>query len=185
MKKIVSLLLILIAFSSCETDVKFSDPGLQGRKDNFIWRADLSSASFEASDATVDPNVGFLTIYGYRGLEEVTLKVPFVTTDVITNNNPLEYSYGYDAAHPENDDDIVVTYSYVDNGLTLEYVTGQGYNVGEQERGNAQITLTEYDPVKGQITGNFKFNAKYQGTSDIVPENVNFQEGAFYHVQRQ
>ncbi|AWI24758.1 DUF6252 family protein [Flavobacterium pallidum] len=184
MKKIVSLLLILVAFSSCETDVKFSDPGLQGRKDNLIWRADLTTASFTTTDP-VDPSIGELTITAYKGLEEVTLKMPFVVSAGVMNNNPLEFSYGYDAAHPENDDDIVVSYSYEDNGVTLEYITGMGYNVGAQQRGNAQIVITSYDPVKGTISGNFKFNAKYQGTSDIVPENVNFQEGAFYNIQRQ
>lgn len=182
MKKIVSLLLILVAFSSCETDVKFSDPGLQGRKDNFIWRADLTTAEFEAIDGTVDPNVGYLTIYAYRGLETVTLKVPLTYTNAITSSNPLEFNYGYDTAHPENDDDIVATYSYQDNGLQLDYITGLGYNDGAEQRGNLQITITELDPTERTVSGNFKFNAKYQGDSDIVPENVNFQEGAFYHV---
>ncbi|OYU81054.1 MAG: hypothetical protein CFE23_06050 [Flavobacterium sp. BFFFF1] len=183
MKKIVSLLLILVAFSSCETDVKFSDPGLQGRKDNFIWRADLTQASFEATDPAVDPNVGNLTILGFRGLEIVSLQIPFDFGSVIGSSNPETYRFGYDNAHPENDDDMVVGYSYQDNGLALEYYTGTGFNVDAQERGNAQVTITEYDPIAKEVSGNFKFNVKYQGDSDIVPENVNFQEGAFYRVK--
>lgn len=39
MKKLLSLIIIAIAFSSCQEDVKFNTPGFQGLKDDVLWRA--------------------------------------------------------------------------------------------------------------------------------------------------
>jgi hypothetical protein len=38
MKKMVSLLLVLIAFSSCQEDVKFNNPGFQAYRDGILFR---------------------------------------------------------------------------------------------------------------------------------------------------
>lgn len=183
MKKFFSLFILAAVLYSCESDVKFSDPGFQGRKDNFAWRADLSSAHFEATDPNnADPNLrhdGFMTVYAYKGLEEITLRFPFNDISVVTKFNPLEYQLG-----PTTDvsDDIKATYSFEDNGFVLAYSTGEAAN-GEDSIGNATIIVNEYDNEKQTLSGTFKFNVKYEGDSAAVPENVNFQEGVFYHVQ--
>lgn len=168
MKKIVSFLLILVALSSCETDVKFSDPGFQGRKDNFVWRADVSSATIAA---------GTLTINAYRGLESVTLSVPAPTT-TITKFNPVTFNLA------TADDTSFATYRYEDEGFGFDYATGYD-DVKNEAIGNGQILINELDFVKGRVSGQFKFNAKYDGESTIAAENVNYQEGVFYHVPLQ
>jgi len=168
MKKILSLIIIVIAFSSCETDVKFSDPGFQGRKDNFVWRADDASATI------LD---GQLTITAYRGLETVVLSVPAPTV-AITKNNPVTF----ELATVEGTS--TANYNYSDQGTAFNYVTGYDDFEGEGI-GNGQVLINELDFVNKRVSGQFKFNVKYDGESEIVAENVNFQEGAFYHVPLQ
>ena len=180
MKKILSILILTVAFWSCESDVKFSDPGFQGRKDNFAWRADITTASFQSDG--VDPNIGTLTIEAYRGLERVTLTVPFDRNGTITKFNPVTYSLGPTA---DVSDDITATYDYTDSGFELVYSTDTGEEPDGDSVGNATISLNEYDIVKQTISGTFKFNAKYVGESTVVNENVNFQEGVFYHIPIQ
>ncbi len=182
MKKLLSLLIILVAFSACETDVKFNDPGFQARKDNFLWRSDLTAAGFESDDVTVDPNNGVMTITANKGLEIVTLKLPFNLTVPINKLSPLVYQYGYNNVDSSTDDEISASYVYAEDATSLEYVAGFGFNEDLIDKGNIQITVNAYDPVEKTISGFFKFNAKYQGDSSLVPENVNFQEGAFYNI---
>ena len=67
MKKLASLLILLVAFVSCQSDVKFNNPSFQGEKDNFLWRADHT--------VTMIGN-GNLGISAFRGNEQVTLVVP-------------------------------------------------------------------------------------------------------------
>ncbi len=160
MRKVLSLLIVLVVFSSCESDVKFSDPGFQGRKDNFTWRADVTSAS-------ISPAGDYLIINGYRGLEQVDLNVP-LPANPVTSLNPIVYTLG-------PDEDAFATYSYEDQGLFLLYTT-------DSELGNGEIILEEYDPIVRKISGKFKFNARYEGESTIVPANVNYQEAVFYKV---
>ncbi|MGK4566892.1 DUF6252 family protein [Flavobacterium sp. 3HN19-14] len=181
MKKILSLLLLTVAFWSCESDVKFSDPGFQGRKDNFAWRADLSDAHFTSYNIPDAPNEGYLTINGYKGLEIVTLRIPFLKNTPITKFNPAEYQL---EPTPDDSDDIAAIYTYEDQGFGLVYSTGQDLE-HDESIGNATIVINDYDTVDQTVSGTFKFNAKYTGTSTVVNENVNFQEGAFYHVPIQ
>jgi len=168
MKKFLSLLIIVVAFSACETDVKFSDPGFQGRKDNFTWRADQATATIIDS---------ILTITAYRGLEIVTLSVPAPTTP-ITRFNPVTFELAT-AANTSS-----ATYTYEDQGTVFHYVTG--YDDQENKGiGNGQILINELDFENHRVSGQFKFNVKYDGESTVVAENVNYQEGAFYHIPLQ
>lgn len=106
MKKLLSLLVILIITASCESDVKFSDPGLQGRKDNLVWRSDVAEASIVGT---------VLTIKAYRGLETVTLSMPAPTTG-INSLNPVTYVF---SADEESNDDITAAYSFEDQDIIL------------------------------------------------------------------
>jgi len=182
MKKIFSILIIVLVLFSCESDVKFSDPGFQGRKDNFAWRADLTVAHFEAYDAATDPNDGYLTITAYRGLEVVTLQVPFRRDIGITKFNPQIFTLGPTA---DVSDDIFASYQYEDEGFALTYATDPGEYPDGDSVGNAGITINEYDTTEFTVSGTFKFNAKYMGESTVVEDNVNFQEGVFYHIPLQ
>lgn len=66
MKKIISIFLILIAFSSCQDDIKLNSPSLQARKDNSFWKAINYKATKNAA--------GKLTIEGYTQNETVSLQ---------------------------------------------------------------------------------------------------------------
>jgi hypothetical protein len=65
MKRFLPLFIIALAFSSCQEDVKFSDPGFQALKDDVFWRANEARAY-------VSPT-GQLTINAYTEYEIVTL----------------------------------------------------------------------------------------------------------------
>jgi hypothetical protein len=70
MKKQFLIIIVLFAFISCQEDVRFNNPSLQGLKDNVLWRAVDSRATIEAN--------GSLTIKGYAQNEIVTLKASSV-----------------------------------------------------------------------------------------------------------
>ncbi|MES2747532.1 MAG: DUF6252 family protein [Bacteroidota bacterium] len=67
MKKLFSLIVILIAFSSCTTDVSTPAPGFQAFKDDVLWRAEDFKAYLYAD--------GHLRIVGLNGTEQVELNV--------------------------------------------------------------------------------------------------------------
>lgn len=170
MKKIFSLLVILFVLSGCESDVKFSDPGLQGRKDNLIWRSDVTVATFEND---------LLVLTAYRGVESMTLTMPAPTSAINSSN---VQTYIFDADHDQNDA-INATYGYLDNGAMVTYTTG--FDEDGEVAGNVEIVLNKFDPEKMVVSGSFKFNAKYFGDSNLYPDTVNFQEGAFFNIQLQ
>lgn len=64
MRKILSLIALCFLTISCTEDVKFNDPGFQGLKDDYFWRA---------SDARAYINDGKLTIEAYAPYEVLTL----------------------------------------------------------------------------------------------------------------
>ena len=110
------------------------------------------------------------------------MTVPFDRTGNITKFNPVFYTLGPTA---DVSDDIMAAYGYEDSGFELDYATDKGEEPDGDSVGNAEISLNEYDNTKQTISGTFKFNAKYMGESTVVNENVNFQEGIFYHIPIQ
>jgi hypothetical protein len=132
MKKILSLIVLLVALSSCEEDVQFNTPAVQGLKDNELWRAAQFSAVKEAN--------GSLTVTANNGFETVTLKTSSVDEG--------EYMLGINEANKA---------SYVLNveGTLMEYQTGTA--VGD---GSITIIARDTNVAAGYITGNFKFNAE-------------------------
>jgi len=184
MKKLLSLFIVITALASCTSDVKFNDPGFQASKDNFVWRADMTTATF-VSDGDVDhPTVGVMTLNAYRGLETVTLTFPFDTAIPITKFNPVTYEYiPRIPSDLDLNDPITASYTYEDQGFALEYSTVPPD--GEEIRGNLEIAISEYNTASKTVTGTFKFNAKYTGESELANDNVNFQQGAFYHIAFQ
>ncbi|TDP58722.1 DUF6252 family protein [Flavobacterium dankookense] len=100
MKKLLSLFIILVAFSSCEENVKFSDPGFQALQNDVFWRA---------NDARAYLTDGKLTIEAYTEYETVTLGT--------SNTNLNKFSLG--TINPDN----FATYSSSLDGFELEYAT--------------------------------------------------------------
>jgi len=148
MKKILSLIVLAIAFSSCEDEVKFSNPSVQGEKDNVFWRASDFSASVSG---------GSLTVSAFTPYEIVTLKT--------SSAAPGTYVLGENNAN-------VATYTIEMDGARSVYTTGTEIGDGEiiidpaQQPGtitgkfkfNAHSTT---DPIAGLVV-NFQYGVFYR-----------------------
>ena len=101
MKRFLSLFIIAVAFSSCQEDVKFNNPGFQGLKDDVFWRANDARAYVSST--------GMLRIEALTEYETVTLNTSSVNagTYVLGTTNP------YNSA----------SYSSNFNNVSLEYAT--------------------------------------------------------------
>lgn len=165
MKKIVSFIIILAAFVSCQSDVEFNNPAFQAQKDNYQWKADYTEATIAD---------GYLTINAFSGAEVVTLVVPAPQSS-IASSSPVTYYFGSQGDEATSDD-IIAAYTFSSTQLGFEYSTGK--NIG-----NGKFIIESYNMVSKKLTGKFNFNAKYQGEDTTIPENVNFQSGVIYKIQ--
>ena len=152
MKKLVLIIVLLVAFISCQSDVKFNNPSFQGNKDNVFWRAIQSKAILATN--------GSLSIEAYTSYEKVTLKT--------TSTAPQTYLLGTSTSK-------TATYVLTDATGTVTFSTGTGI-------GDGQIVITEYDGVNKTVSGTFKFNAKNTSNNPLYGPNLNFQYGVFYKV---
>lgn len=152
MKKQVLYVLLLLAFISCQDDVKFNSPTFQGQKDNVFWRAVDSKAILAAN--------GSLSIEGYTRNEKLTLK----TTSTTAQTYPLGTSTSK-----------MATYVLTDATGTITFSTGIG-------KGDGEIVIEEYDAVNKTVTGTFKFNAINVNNNPLAGPLLNFQYGHFYKV---
>ena len=101
MKRFLSLFIMALAFSSCQEDVKFNNPGFQGLKDDVFWRANDARAYVDAT--------GKLRIEALTQYEIITLK---------TNSaNVGTYVLG------TNNSNNSATYFSNFNDISLEYAT--------------------------------------------------------------
>ena len=160
MKKVISLFLVAIAFSSCTQEVTFNNPSVQGTKDNYFWRAKSSTATVNAIDST-------LTVVALSQFETLTLSIPSPIT-VVTQANPITYLLGTGEVSE-------ATFSYDVNGQNLFYATGTYAQDG-------QIILTEYDNVNKTVSGTYRFNAHNTTNNPLGNVLVNFKQGVFYKV---
>lgn len=101
MKRFLSLFIVAIAFSSCQEDVKFNDPGFQGLKDDVFWRANDARAYIDAS--------GRFRIEALTQYETVTLNTSSTNTG----------TYVLGTTNTSNS----ATYSSNFNDIQLEYAT--------------------------------------------------------------
>jgi Family of unknown function (DUF6252) len=152
MQKLFLMIIVLFGFASCQEDVKFNNPSLQGLKDNLFWKAVDAKATL-ASDRTV-------LIEAYTSNEIISLKTTStkVQTYLLRKNTSNR-----------------VAYTRTVSGEKVTYSTG--FDIG-----NGQIVITEYDAVNKTITGTFKFNAENTDDSSLASPTVNFQQGVFYKV---
>ncbi|RYJ43261.1 DUF6252 family protein [Flavobacterium beibuense] len=131
MKKILSLLVLLVTFASCEEDVKFNNPAVQGLKDDELWRAAQYTATRETDNS--------LTIVATNGFEILTLRTASV--------DPGVYDLGVNEQNK-------ATFSVSVDGIEQNYQTGT--DLGD---GKIEITVEDTDITQGFITGTFRFNA--------------------------
>ena len=147
MKKILTLLVLALAFASCQDEVRFSNPSVQGEKDNEFWRA---------ADYRAAVTGGMLTVFAYTPYETLTL-----TT---SSTAPGKYTLGVNEINK-------ASYSTEIDGAKSTYTTGTGIGDGEieitkdQETGtisgkfkfNAHATT---DPIAGLVV-NFQYGVFY------------------------
>jgi hypothetical protein len=100
MRKILALIALCLLTISCTEDVKFNDPGFQGLKDDYFWRA---------SDARAYINDGKLTIEAYAPYEVLTLGT--------SSTNLGKYNLG--TTNTNN----FASYTSTFDGIELEYGT--------------------------------------------------------------
>lgn len=154
MKKILSLLVLLVAFASCEQDIKFNNPAVQGLKDDELWRATTFTATKSGNSVIINANINdfeFLTM-------RINAPAPNSVHDLGINTlNSADYTFSIDG----------------DEGSYTTGTTGNGEIVIRGEEDN-NIDGTG---GKGYISGNFYFNA-YNADGEVV----NFQKGVFYKV---
>lgn len=171
MKKFLSLIVLLVALTSCEEDVRFNDPAVQALKNNEIWRA----TSFKA----VRRMDNSLTITASNGFETVTLKTESADPNICegtpigggTDKAGCEYYFGYDTVN-------VASYVLSADGIIMSYETGVDAP-DELEEGALRIynRLKYTDLTQGYISGEFYFNAE-----NTAGEAVNFSQGIFYKI---
>lgn len=152
MSRFFSIIALFFILLSCEDQVKFNNPAVQGLKDNVVWRATLFTA-VQAAD-------GSLTIEAYQRNEILTL----ITSTTLVKNYPLGTTIANKATLVEKVGDVKTVFS-------------TGINSGD-----GQIVITEIDAVNHTITGEFKINALNVSADPSINPNVNFQKGIFYKV---
>jgi hypothetical protein len=101
MKRFLSLFIMALAFSSCQEDVKFNNPGFQGLKDDVFWRANEARAYV---DATGKLRIEALTQYEIITLNTNSANVGTYVLGTTNSNNSATYSSNF-------------------NDISLEYAT--------------------------------------------------------------
>lgn len=199
MKRFLPLFIIAIAFSSCQEDVKFNDPGFQGLKDDVFWRANDARAYVSES--------GHLTIEALTEYETVTLNTAsanegtyILGTSNINNSaaysssfNDVELEYatiavpgpvstitllnggtGYVSASS------VATTGGSGSGLTVNVVAnGSGVvtSITPSSRGNAYVAGDVVTIAGGNVNSNFRITnvQNSNGQIEITEyDNLNF-----------
>lgn len=167
MKKILSLLVLLVTFASCEEDVKFNNPAVQGFKDDELWKATEFSAAKSGNSVSITATNGFETI-----TLRIANPVPGTPADKPQDGVPVA------SVHILGKDELnKATYSLDVEGVTELYQTGA-------QLGNGQITMgmpgdnnLAATDGNGYISGSFYFNAV-----NSLGEIVNYQRAVFYKV---
>ncbi|MXN92067.1 hypothetical protein GR160_12600 [Flavobacterium sp. Sd200] len=152
MKKILSLLVLLVVFTSCEEDVKFNTPAVQGYKNNDLWKADEFTATVNSS--------GRVVITAINEFETVVLRM--------RDRNPGVYTVGLNQSNAAS--------------YTISELTGVGDSFQTNaEQGIGEIIISadprETNLAAGYISGSFHFNAV-----NDEDEIVYFTRGVFYKV---
>ena len=141
MKKILSLFVLLGVLASCEEDVKFNNPAVQGLKDNELWKASEFSAILSGSSLTIEATNGFETV-------------------ILQTNGaePGQYELGVDEANR-------ATYMLSVDGIEETYRTGADMGNGLIE------ILEKDTKIEGNtryISGKFYFNAVDESEENVV-----------------
>ncbi|NBU80147.1 MAG: hypothetical protein EBS55_00675 [Flavobacteriaceae bacterium] len=123
MKRFLFLFIIAVAFSSCQDDVKFNNPGFQGLKDDVFWRANDARAYVDGSGKL---RVEALTAYEIITLNTSSANVGTYVLGTTNVDNSATYS--------SNFQDILLEYATIAVPGPTASVTlvdgGTGYSSG-------------------------------------------------------
>lgn len=199
MKNFLSLFIVAVAFSSCQEDVKFNNPGFQGLKDDVFWRANDARAyvsttgklSIEALTEyetitlnTASSNVGTYVLgttnvnnsatyssnFDDIALEYATIAVPGPASSVSLVNGGTGYSSGTSIA----------TTGGAGSGLTVNIVanaSGVVTSVAISSRGNAYLAGDLITVAGGNVNCKFRVTNVQNSNGEIKIteyDNVNF-----------
>lgn len=164
MKKIALLLVALVAFSSCEEDIQFSNPALQVTVDDELLRIVNPSVTLNLD--------GTITLAGSSGFETLSLTV--------ASNEPGTYKFGVN-------DINVAYYKYDVDEMTLEYSTIEGINNSDFESDLGELIIYPLSHPKasktpGTISGEFHFRGKLLNNNPLGEPSVFFHQGSFYNL---
>jgi hypothetical protein len=152
MKKFLSLILVAVALSSCQEDVKFNSPALQGLKDNVLWRANDVRAYISSN--------GQLSIVGLTEYEELVLNTN--STNVGT----------YNLGSTIQNNNATYTSDFNDNTLVYSTISSPGpvadINLPLINAGSGYLSATSVaTATTGSGTG-LKVNVAASGTGAVT-----------------
>ena len=158
MKRFIPFFIISIAFSSCQEDVKFNNPGFQAQKDDVFWRA-IDARAYVSE-------TGKLTIEALTQNETLTLKT--------SSKNVGTYTLGTtnlnnEATYTSNFDEILLEYATI-------VVPGPVSNVTIINGGTGYANTSSVNTTGGTgsgLTVNILVNASGQVTSAVPSSRGN------------
>jgi len=153
MKYFLFILLLPLAFLSCQDDIQTSSPTFQGlQQGDFVWRSTVRTATVQSS--------GVLSISGSDGYGTMIISLPEATVGV--------YTLGQGELSTITFTEGITTYSTQNNGTEFPVYLGDG-----------QVTLEEVNTVSKTLKGSFYFNSY----DDEGSKYLNFSEGVFYNLR--
>lgn len=152
MKYLLFILLLPLAFLSCQDDIQTSSPTFQGlQQGDFVWRSTVRTATVQSS--------GVLSISGSDGYGTMIISLPEAAVGV--------YTLGQGELSTITFTEGITTYSTQNNGTEFPVYLGDG-----------QVTLEEVNTVSKTLKGSFYFNSY----DDEGSKYLNFSEGVFYNL---
>ncbi|MFD2551170.1 DUF6252 family protein [Bizionia sediminis] len=153
MKKLLVIALVFTTIFSCNDEVEFNTPALQGKKDGIRWKATTYNAFFN--------DAGLLVITGNDNFETVTLRL----TSLAVGN----YQLGGNAANQAEFLDFEKTQFATTNAPNPDF------NVYPA---SGQITISRIDTANNTVSGEFFYTAYSNNGLKVVT----FSEGVFFDI---
>ena len=153
MKRIFSLMVVLITLIGCKDDIEFNTPALQGDREGDLWRSTYNAA---------DIDFGGWVIEGGNSVETVQL----ITTNDVRGTFVLGGDSPNVAIYRDADGVVYSTANAPDESLTIYPADGE---IIVEDINNTAVKTVE---------GTFWFNAY---TADGL-NRINFNNGVFHKV---
>ena len=160
MKKLFLLLTIILTcltFNSCNQEIFFRDPAIQGSFQDRFWLTDNVRVYTQTESGYT-----YYFIEGIRGNETITLR----TTGIGKN----KYPFG-----DNNSKTATYTLKLGENDFLI-------YNTSI-DRGSGSVLITDYNEETQTVSGKFEFEALNKNALDTInAPKVVLEKGLFYNV---